>query len=67
MDLSDIVNMNPEKISLEDFFYIVKEMRFNQRRYSVTKKPEILEKCRKIEKKVDEFIYSRTNPQLKFF
>lgn len=56
-----------EEINLSEFIDLVQEMRFNQKRYFSTRNPEALKRSKELEKKVDEIIYSKKNPQLKFF
>lgn len=56
-----------EEINLSEFIDLVQEMRFNQKRYFATRNPEVLKRSKELEKKVDEIIYSKKNPQLKFF
>lgn len=58
---------NPDKITLEELAELIKQMRHNQRRYFRTRKPEVLETCKKLEKEVDDIIAVLTDTQLKLF
>lgn len=60
-------NENSEKITLKEFAELIKEMRFNQRRYFRLRKPDILETCKKLEKQVDDIVSELTDTQMKLF
>lgn len=58
---------NPEKITLEEFAELVKQMRHNQRRYFAQRRPEILATCKKLESEVDAVIAKIFDKQLRIF
>lgn len=58
---------NPEKITLEEFAELVKQMRHNQRRYFAQRRPEILATCKKLESEVDAVIAKLFDKQLRIF
>lgn len=58
---------NPEKITLEEFAELVKQMRHNQRRYFAQRRPEILATCKKLESEVDAVIAKMFDKQLRIF
>ena len=60
-------NENHAKLTLYEFAVMVKEMRFNQRRYFRTRKPATLETCKELEAKVDAVVAKITDTQLKLF
>lgn len=64
IDLNDI-----EKMTLDEFVSLVKEMRFHQRRYnlSVSKKDQIKETLDPLEKKIDEITTAYFQRQQKLF
>lgn len=58
---------NPDKITLEEFTELVKQMRHNQRRYFAQRRPEILETCKRLEREVDAIVAKLTEKQMKLF
>lgn len=60
---------NIDDLTLGDFVELVKQMRFNQRRFkkSTSKREQIAETLEPIEKKVDEIISLYTQRQQKLF
>lgn len=58
---------NPDKITLEEFAELVKQMRHNQRRYFAQRRPEILETCKRLEHEVDAIVAKLTDRQLSLF
>lgn len=60
-------NENLGKITINEFAKLVKEMRFNQKRYFRLRKPDILETCKKLEKQVDDIVSELTDSQMKLF
>lgn len=60
-------NENSEKITIKEFAELVKQMRYNQRRYFRLRKPDILETCKKLEKQVDDIVSELTDTQMKLF
>lgn len=58
---------NPDKITLEEFAELVKQMRHNQRRYFAQRRPEILATCKKLESEVDAVIAKMFDKQLRIF
>lgn len=58
---------NPDKITLEEFAELVKQMRHNQRRYFAQGRPEILETCRKLESEVDAIVAKITDKPILLF
>lgn len=58
---------NPGKITLEEFAELIRQMRHNQRRYFVQRRPEILATCKKLESEVDAVIAKMFDKQLKMF
>lgn len=61
------VGENGEKLTLLEFASMVRQMRFNQRRYFKTRKPETLETCKKLEKQIDELVEIMFDTQLNLF
>lgn len=60
-------NENLGKITINEFAKLVKEMRFNQKRYFRLRKPDILETCKKLENQVDDIVSELTDSQMKLF
>lgn len=60
-------NENSGKITIKEFALLVKQMRYNQRRYFRLRKPDILETCKKLEKQVDDIVSELTDTQMKLF
>ena len=58
---------NHDKITLEEFAELVKQMRHNQRRYFAQRRPEILATCKKLESEVDAVIAKMFDKQLSIF
>ena len=58
---------NADKITLEEFAELVRQMRHNQRRYFAQRRPEILETCKKLESEVDAVIAKVFDKQLRMF
>lgn len=58
---------NPDKITLEEFAELVKQVRHNQRRYFAQRRPEILETCKQLEREVDAIVAKLTDTQMKLF
>ena len=58
---------NPDKITLEEFAELVKQMRHNQRRYFAQRRPEILVTCKRLEHEVDAIVAKLTDKQLCLF
>ena len=58
---------NPDKITLEEFAELVKQMRHNQRRYFAQRRQEILETCKRLEHEVDAIVSKLTDKQLCLF
>lgn len=58
---------NPDKITLEEFAKLVKQMRHNQRRYFAQRRPEILETCKRLEHEVDAIVAKLTDKQMTLF
>lgn len=58
-----------EKLTLDEFIALVKEMRFNQRRFklSVSKREQITKTLEPLEKQVDEIIILHYQRQQKLF
>lgn len=57
----------PDKITLENFAELVRQMRHNQKRYFQFRKPEILETCKMYERTVDRVIEKMNEKQMKLF
>lgn len=57
-------NENSPEITLESFAEAVLQMRYNQRRYFRYRRPEILERCKELERQVDEMVAQITDKQL---
>lgn len=55
-----------EKITLEKFAEEVRQMRYQQRRYFAYRRPEVLERSKELERRVDKMVEEilNTNPQL---
>lgn len=55
-----------EKITLEKFAEEVRQMRYQQRRYFAYRRPEVLERSKELERRVDKMVGEilNTNPQL---
>lgn len=51
----------------EYFIELIRQMRHNQRRYLNTRKPEVLETCKKLEKQVDELVAKMFDTQMNLF
>lgn len=49
-------NGNSGKITLQEFARLVRDMRHNQRRYFATRKWDVLERSKELERKVDEVV-----------
>lgn len=58
---------NSKEITIKEFAELVKQMRYNQRRYFAQRRPEILETCKKLEKEVDAIVAKITDTQMKLF
>lgn len=58
---------NPDKITLEEFAELIRQLRHNQRRYNAQRRPEILATCKKLESQVDSIIAKMFDQQLKLF
>lgn len=58
---------NSKEITIKEFAELVKQMRHNQRRYFLQRRPEILETCKKLEKEVDSIVSKITDAQMKLF
>lgn len=58
---------NADKITLEEFAELVRQMRHNQRRYFAQRRPEILATCKKLESEVDAVIAKVFDKQLRMF
>ena len=58
---------NPDKITLEEFAELVKQMRHNQRRYFAQRRTEILETCKRLEHEVDAIVAKLTDKQMYLF
>lgn len=56
-----------EALTLEQFISIVKQMRFNQRRFKRTQKPETLKTLEPLEQQIDEIITLYFERQQKIF
>lgn len=56
-----------DEITLIEFANLVKQMRHNQRRYILQRRPEVLETCNRLEQQVDEIVSKITEVQLSFF
>lgn len=55
-----------EKITLEKFAEEVRQMRYQQRRYFAYRRPEVLERSKELERRVDKMVEEilDVNPQL---
>ena len=55
-----------EKITLEEFAEEVRQMRYQQRRYFAYRRPEVLERSKELERRVDKMVEEilNINPQL---
>lgn len=55
-----------EKITLEKFAEEVRQMRYQQRRYFAYRRPEVLERSKELERRVDKIVEEilDVNPQL---
>ena len=60
-------NENSQKITLEEFAKLVKDMRHQQRRYFATRNKDVLSESRKLEAKVDAVINDMFDLQRKLF
>lgn len=60
-------NENSAKMTLNEFAGLVKEMRFNQRRYFAHRNTATLETCKKLERQVDSIINKIFDKQLELF
>lgn len=58
---------NPEKITLEEFAELIRQLRHNQRRYFAQRRPEILETCKRLEGEVDVIVAKITDKQMRLF
>lgn len=56
-----------EELTLDEFIALVKQMRFNQRRYRRTQKPEILKTLEQIETEIDDLVARYFDRQTKLF
>lgn len=56
-----------EKITLEEFAELIRQMRHNQRRYFAQRRPEILETCKRLEGEVDAIVAKITDKQMRLF
>lgn len=55
------------EITLKEFAELVKQMRYNQRRYFAQRRPEILATCKQLENDVDAIIAKIFDTQLRLF
>lgn len=55
------------EITFERFVELVANMRHNQRRYFATRRPEVLETSKRLEKEVDEAVAEIVGHQKKLF
>lgn len=55
------------KITFSEFVQLVADMRHNQRRYFNLRRPDILETCKTLERKVDAVVGAITDPQQRMF
>lgn len=55
-----------EKMTLEKFAEEVRQMRYQQRRYFAYRRPEVLERSKELERRVDKMVEEilNINPQL---
>lgn len=67
MDKKQFTQRGAAKTSLVELAQLVKQMRHNQRRYELFRKPEILETKLKLEKEVDDIINIITDTQKSIF
>lgn len=60
-------NENSDKITLDAFMRLVKDMRHYQRRYAATRNENVLAECKKLEAQVDTIISEKYNMQKYFY
>lgn len=56
-----------EKITLEKFAEEVRQMRYQQRRYFAYRRPEVLERSKELERRVDRIVDEILNNQPQLF
>lgn len=56
-----------EKITLEEFAEEVRQMRYQQRRYFAYRRPEVLERSKELERRVDRIVDKILNDQPQLF
>ena len=56
-----------EKITLEKFAEEVRQMRYQQRRYFAYRRPEVLERSKELERRVDRIVDKILNDQPQLF
>lgn len=56
-----------EVAGFREFVELVRQVRHNQRRYMVSRRPEILETCRELESRLDAVISELTDRQMRLF
>lgn len=56
-----------EKITLEEFAEEVRQMRYQQRRYFAYRRPEVLERSKELERRVDGIVDEILNNQPQLF
>lgn len=56
-----------EKITLEGFAEEVRQMRYQQRRYFAYRRPEVLERSKELERRVDRIVDKILNDQPQLF
>lgn len=56
-----------EKITLEKFAEEVRQMRYQQRRYFAYRRPEVLERSKELERRVDRIVEEILNNQPQLF
>lgn len=63
---TNVNTADSEKITLEKFAEEVRQMRYQQRRYFAYRRPEVLERSKELERRVDKMVDEilNINPQL---
>lgn len=56
-----------EKITLEEFAEEVRQMRYQQRRYFAYRRPEVLERSKELERRVDKMVAEILDENLQLF
>ena len=56
-----------EKITLEEFAEEVRQMRYQQRRYFAYRRPEVLERSKELERRVDRIVDEVLNNESQLF